>query len=723
MEKFDQIRSIYNKQGDNIEPIVRTIANRYIANNPASPFVFRTVYTKGFKRKDDYCYIFDLMKLFPETKNEQTLYVWGKLWACEEKEGSFLATPYSPMQVYLNEKSIYKSDYLAEKNAKPSENIVVKLEKGWNSFVIQFIKTPLGFGGEFGTARFKNFPFHFLMPTDENEGQEGWLFMKPMDKDLLDFPTLGEDRKLSDGIQWLPIRSWNEQEKKQGQLERIYGRKNDCAAWGWTKAEFNQKGESLYWIKGSNKSPVSIFIDDEKVYSSNSTGNIKFGVQIKSGVRDIFVRCACGKSDWGFTIEVFQGEKKIQCSSPCNIRGIKDPWIYAGPFKTNEKPDLSEMKKLTTVFKTSNGADYWRVDLPDTGIRVFLENQLFGKWNYPLGVTLYGLLQTGISLESNDIVDYVKQHVEASTSFYPYSLWDRKNYGAAGVNNQLSAIDSLDDCGSFASLMLELGKCFDVKNYRQIADDVAEYISNKQARLEDGAFYRAATKLHSMSGTMWIDDLYMSVPFLCRYYKLTKDKKYIDDAVKQCLLFKKYMFIPEQKVMSHVYYTEKKLANRIPWGRGNGWVLFSLSELLAVLPMEHEKRPDVLCFFKELSMGYLALQDKEGMWHQVLTDKDSYQETSCTAMFTYGFARGVRYGWLDETDKYIEAVYRAWKGMSKTVIDQSGNVYGVCRGSGHSFTLRYYKNELGWVLNDPHGIGIVLLAGIKALNLKKWLKI
>jgi unsaturated rhamnogalacturonyl hydrolase len=717
---FDQMESIYNKQGDNIKSILGAISNRYIGNNPSFPFVFRAVHESGFKRKDDYRYVFDLTRLFPDASNEQVVYVWGKLWSSDEGEASFLASAYSPMEVYLNGKSIYKSDHMDEKSPKTSKSILVRLSKGWNNFVIQFIKTPLGFGGEFGTARFKNFPFHFLAPTPERAGQEGFIVTKPLDKDLEDLPVLGQNEKNAD-MQWLPAHSWNEQQLQQGQLQRIYGLKNDCVAWGWTKAEFNQKGETICKVKGTNKSPLTIFIDGDAVYSAIATGTIDTDVQIKPGVRDVLVMCACGEDEWGFDLALFQNGKKVGYSSPCNIKGIRDPWLYIGPFVKGKEIDLHEIKTLETVFDTVNGEDYWRVDLPDTCVRPFLENTLFGKWNYPLGVTLYGLLQTGLALERTDIIDYVKQHVEVSTSFYQYSLWDREKYGAAGVNNQLSAIDSLDDCGSFASLMLELTQHFNVINYRPIADDVAEYISDKQARLEDGALYRATTKLQSMSGTMWVDDLYMSVPFLCRYYALTGDKRYIDDAAKQYLLFKKYMFIASQKVMSHVYYTQEKLANGIPWGRGNGWVIFSLSELLAVLPEEHENRAELLKFFKELSEGYLGLQDEDGMWHQVLNDHESYQESSCTSMFTYAFARGVRYGWLDEVDEYTTAVCKAWEGLSKIAIDQLGNVYGVCKGSGHSFTPRYYKYELSWILNDPHGTGIVMLAGIETLKLKEWL--
>lgn len=49
-------------------------------------------------------------------------------------------------------------------------------------------------------------------------------------------------------------------------------------------------------------------------------------------------------------------------------------------------------------------------------------------------------------------------------------------------------------------------------------------------------------------------------------------------------------------------------------------------------------------------------------------------------------------------------------------------VHGVCQGSRYSFTPEYYKNELGAVTNDTHGIGIVLLAGIESSEMTKWLK-
>jgi rhamnogalacturonyl hydrolase YesR len=125
--------------------------------------------------------------------------------------------------------------------------------------------------------------------------------------------------------------------------------------------------------------------------------------------------------------------------------------------------------------------------------------------------------------------------------------------------------------------------------------------------------------------------------------------------------------------------------------------------------------------FRELCAGFLAQQDEKGMWHQVLNEHDSYPETSCTSMFAYAFARGVQYGWLEKPAPYVRAVFKAWEALNRYSIDRLGNVHGVCRGSEFSFTSEYYKKDLLWNLNDTHGIGIVLLAGVEVIRLTEFL--
>ena len=91
-----------------------------------------------------------------------------------------------------------------------------------------------------------------------------------------------------------------------------------------------------------------------------------------------------------------------------------------------------------------------------------------------------------------------------------------------------------------------------------------------------------------------------------------------------------------------------------------------MTELLEVLPEDHPKRNDLIEFLNTLCEGYLALQDDEGMWHQVLNDHESYPETSCTSMFIYAFSRGIRFGWL----KILKSTLRLYTRLGKVFLRQ-----------------------------------------------------
>lgn len=86
-------------------------------------------------------------------------------------------------------------------------------------------------------------------------------------------------------------------------------------------------------------------------------------------------------------------------------------------------------------------------------------------------------------------------------------------------------------------------------------------------------------------------------------------------------------------------------------------------------------------------------------------------------MFICAFCRGIRNGWYPEElcRKARAAARLAWKGLTEQVIDRNGNLYGVCQGSGFSFSRAYYRT-LSWNYNDTHGIGIVMLAGVEILR-------
>lgn len=718
---FDDRNSMHARAGTDIRRTLAAIVQRYVAVNPSRPPCYRAYSRRGILRGKDYRYDVDFNRIFPEAKVEQYVYAWAKFWSENGAELRSDVTCYGPITIYCNGACVFRSGIMEERYADTRHPVSISLTPGWNHFVIRFKKTPAGFGGRFGTWLGKQ-PFYFLMPAEEREGQEGWIFTAPMSSELSVLPGPGMSEK-STGLRWYPDETWEAAKSSMGQLRRIFGLVPGAAAVGWTLGLFDRTGADDYQLLGHHDGPISIWIGDCQVHQASASGRLNAVVRVPPGRHAVMVKSECEGPEWGFEMTLRHGSKTVPLASPCDLVGTAQAWIYLGPLPAGPALDLPRLRDLRRVTPGLAGDLYWRVDMPDTWVRPYNENPLYGHWNYPLGVTLYGLLHSAKAIASADVQQYVADHVQFCCDTFDYALWDKEQYGGATtLHHLLASIDSLDDCGSFGSVLLEVARHFELRGFRKIADFVADYIANRQIRLPDGTFFRKHLMHVFHEDTLWADDLYMSVPFLCRYYQLTGERRYIDDAARQFLGFKKHLYIPGLRVMSHVYDFKRRLATGIPWGRGNGWVVFSLSELLAVLPDDHELRSALVDMFRELCAGCLALQDATGMWHQVLNVPASYPESSCTSMFIYAFARGVRHGWLPDQAPYVAAVHRGWEALNRVSIDKDANIYGVCRGSEFSFSPEYYQKELPWNLNDTHGIGIVLLAGVEVLKLNEFLR-
>ncbi|PZD94514.1 hypothetical protein DNH61_18795 [Paenibacillus sambharensis] len=729
-ETYSSPAESFVRDGNDPRETMQLVAERYIADQPEAPFVYRGYWKGGFRRGSDFRYTFDLASRFPQMREGQAVYVWAQLWSGEAGMRPFSISCFGPAVLYINGEEAFKSNI--EQEVFPDRRYWFRhgLRQGWNQLVLRFIKTGIGCGGLFGTGSIKGMPFHVIIPAGGREGQEGWLFTEPVDYNGTDSPTdallLNPAVAQPSPLKWLPEAAWTEEELAVGSFVRLFGRQEGRSAYGWSRlvADWDAAEERQVRLQGYVAGQVRVFVGGLPVYQSAGPERrmVMLELPVRGGTHDVLIHAVCAGGNWEAELAALQASGDYQLVKPVEVRGADaGPWLFLGPCAAGAEPELEALCRLDIPYEGEGSAlVYWQADQPDTVIRPYVETTHYGRWNYPLGVTLYGLLAAAEELGRTDFSAYARRHIGACTQMDRYACRDRELYGAPGINHQLAAIDSLDDCGSFGAAMLAAMENGELPGARAAADRIAGYISRRQDRLPDGALYRVRGSTDFMQHTMWCDDLYMSVPFLTRYAGLTGDPSYLDDAAKQFRLYRRYLFLPEQKIMSHVYDFKFGRATGVPWGRGNGWVLFSLAELLAAMPVEHQDRGWLEGFFRELCEGYLPLQDEEGMWHQVLDDPASYAETSCTSMFVYAIAKGMRLGWLAAEDRYRMAVQRGWQGIAGKAVDDEGNVYGVCRGSGYSFSPLYYKEDLPWLLNDTHGIGILMLAGVEMARFNRW---
>jgi rhamnogalacturonyl hydrolase YesR len=207
----------------------------------------------------------------------------------------------------------------------------------------------------------------------------------------------------------------------------------------------------------------------------------------------------------------------------------------------------------------------------------------------------------------------------------------------------------------------------------------------------------------------------MSISFLARMGQFSGDRRYFDDAARQVINFHKYLFDEGAGLMHHCWYSDVERTGVAYWGRANGWAVLAQLDLLDHLPASHPQRDTLVKLLQRHILGIARYQSGEGLWHQLLDKVDSYLETSCSAMFTYGIARAVNKGYIEP--RYASIAQRGWEGVaSKIQVD--GQIEGVCMGTVVSDDLVYYYRR-PTPLNDIHGIGMVLLAGSEIVRLEE----
>lgn len=226
-------------------------------------------------------------------------------------------------------------------------------------------------------------------------------------------------------------------------------------------------------------------------------------------------------------------------------------------------------------------------------------------------------------------------------------------------------------------------------------------------RYADGSLYRPERGLMT-------DDAYMTVPFLVRQWKATGDSRLLDDAVQQVLGTHARLFDYEQKLFKHLWDLKTQKPAGQFWGRGNGWMVLAEVELLGAMPREHPRRAEVLAAYQQFMEGIRRAQDEGGGWRQVLDHPESWIETSCTGMFTYGLARGVNEGWLNTN--FVTTANNGWRALQKKVA-ADGDLTDVCGSSG-SGDLNFYLNRPR-LKGDLHGFGSFLLAGAEVVRLHR----
>lgn len=338
-----------------------------------------------------------------------------------------------------------------------------------------------------------------------------------------------------------------------------------------------------------------------------------------------------------------------------------------------------------------------------------------GDWCYEDGCIYRGLLLLDRVDPQGPWFDHLKRLVDAQVD---------EDGSLSGYEIEEFNIDNILSGRVLIPLYERTGQ----EKYALAADRLAEQLS-RHPRIGQGNYWHKLRYPHQV----WLDGLYMGLPFQIEYGKAFGKPELVDDAVAQMNSALELLADPATGLYSHGYddareqgWADKTTGrSQALWSRALGWLAMALVDVYEAVGSERAAQAGLDEAIATFAKRIAAHQRADGRWNQVTDQPElegNYAESSATAMLAYFFLVGARLG-IKGVDGEIGL--RALAGLrehalvvgddGEPVLDAICHVAGL-GGFGGRYrdgTATYYVSER-LQPNDAKGVGPFMMAVAEA---------
>lgn len=152
---------------------------------------------------------------------------------------------------------------------------------------------------------------------------------------------------------------------------------------------------------------------------------------------------------------------------------------------------------------------------------------------------------------------------------------------------------------------------------------------------------------------LWVDCLDVDAPFLVRLGRLTDDAGYIEQGLGEILGYTRALQVETTDEDAGLFWHGYEMDcgnNGQLWARGNGWALMGLVETLKLLPQSSVARQELGERLWRLCHALKRHQHHDGLWHTVITQTESYLESTLAVMAAFALREAFAAGLLSEDE-------------------------------------------------------------------------
>ena len=207
----------------------------------------------------------------------------------------------------------------------------------------------------------------------------------------------------------------------------------------------------------------------------------------------------------------------------------------------------------------------------------------------------------------------------------------------------------------------------------------------------------------------WLDCMHFDPPFYAHLGAIGGGAEWSQRAVDEILGYCDLLFDPELGLY-HQYWLERTDRAYIRgWGRGQGWALLGLMDVVAHADKASDRYAEVVRRTREVAEAMRTFQLSDGNWWAMVHEPDSGPESSTAAFMACAFYRGISLGVLP-ADYFRPSADKAYAAMWAN-LDADGNLQGVSAAVYAALVQGHYWHvPRGYVV--PWGQGPVLTAAL-----------
>lgn len=423
--------------------------------------------------------------------------------------------------------------------------------------------------------------------------------------------------------------------------------------------------------------------------------------------------------------------------------------------------------------KLAESSPYSNQAVEKVAMNPFLSNKRVqeiktARWDYVPGLVALSVLRTWEQYpDKREYYDAIKAYA------------DNCLQGGDSIHVEQDNIDDLAAAKIFAVLYQEekrLNNHVEADRYKRCAARFRTQLKYHHARIPEGmpgagGFYHKGV----YKNQMWLDGLFMGAAFWGEYEAVFGDKQsqeYADDwsdIANQFIMIHRYTYDAAKGLNYHAWSAEPSDASSFwanqsepflgasPefWGRGMGWYFAALVDVLEWMPKSHKDYDALVAITNQVAEGLARYQDKKsGCWFQLIQydgtmtadgkgdlasngktynvgTAPNYIESSATALFNYGYYKGIRIGVLNKK-RYLKVADRSYKGMIENFVEEDAEGMRItrsCASAGlgpvkdlsRTGTVNYYLcgKDIHLTQNEGKAIGAFILASVERERVKR----